>query len=283
LADGGPHRSGIPGDTFVEEAAAAVARVSATAPQVALVLGSGLSAVADRIQAAAVVAYEDLPGFPEPSVPGHAGRLVLGHLDGADVAAFCGRVHLYEGHGMAAATLPVRLAAALGVHTVVVTAAVGGIDTAIAPGTLAVLSDHINLMGENPLTGWRNPDGSPPFVELAGAYDAELAAEAIERGNDVGLRMARGVYAALAGPSYETPAEIAFLRAAGASVVGMSVVPEVVPARALGLRVLGLGVIANAAGVPVAHTDVVRVVEEAAGGLGRLLEELATRLAAPPA
>ncbi|MEX0991053.1 MAG: purine-nucleoside phosphorylase [Actinomycetota bacterium] len=274
--------AGIPGDTFVDEALAVIGRAAPT-PQVALVLGSGLSAVAERIEPAAEFAYEDLPGFPPPSVPGHDGRLVLGRLDGAAVVVFCGRVHLYEGHGMAAATFPVRLAAAMGVHTVVVTAAVGGIDPAIAPGTLTVLSDHLNLMGENPLAGWRNPDGSPPFVELAGAYDPALAAEAIERGGDVGLRMTRGVYAALAGPSFETPAEIAFLRAAGASVVGMSVVPEVVPARALGLRVLAIGVVANAAGVPVAHADVLRAVQESAGGLGRLLEELAARLAAPPA
>ncbi len=267
----------------MERALAVVRRSEVPPPRFALILGSGLSAVADRIRTGAEIAYEDLPGFPPPSVPGHAGRLVLGRLDGADVAAFCGRVHLYEGHGMAAATLPVRLAAAMGVHTVAVTAAVGGIDTGVSPGTLIVLSDHLNLMGRNPLTGWRNPDETTPFVELAGAYDPALAEEALARGADVGLRMTRGVYAALAGPSYETPAEIAFLRSAGASVVGMSVVPEVVPARALGVRVLGLGVVANAAGVPVAHTDVLRVVEDASGGLGRLLEELATTLAAPPA
>jgi len=234
------------------------------------------------VKVQAEFAFEDLPGFAPPSVPGQAGRVIVGTLDGASVVAFAGRVHLYEGQGMDAVTRPVRLAHALGAHTVAISSAVGSLDANVGPGALVVLHDHLNLMGESPLVGWRKDDGTPPFVGMAAAYDPVLAASALERAEELGLKVALGVYAAVAGPNYETPAEISFLRDTGASVVGMSMVPEVVAARALGLRVLGLCAVANATGVHVEHAAVVREVEAISGGLGRVVTELAAELATPP-
>lgn len=175
---------------------------------------------------------------------------------------------------MAAASLPVRVARLLGADTVALTAAVGAVSADLLPGTLVVATDHLNMMGESPLRGWRMADGSPPFVEMSQVYDRRLSDSAFERARALGVPVARGVYAAMAGPSYETPAETAFLRGAGATVVGMSVVPEAVPARALGMAVLGLFAVTNAVGQAVEHEDVVRVCNEVAASIGRILVEV---------
>jgi purine-nucleoside phosphorylase len=256
-------------------AAEVVRGASGIVPRAAIVLGSGLAAAVDAMESDAAVSYADLPGFTMPSVPGHTGTLQIGRLAGVPVVAFLGRIHLYEDNPMTAVTLPVRVAAALGAGTLVSTAAVGGLDTAMEPGSLVVGADHLNFLGENPLRGWRDPQGRPPFVDAAGAYDLGLAEAAVRRAKELGLAVRHGVYAAMPGPSYETPAEIEFLRRAGASVVGMSVVPEAVAAAALGLRFLGLYCVTNVVGASVDHREVVRVAGDFSPTLGELLAGLA--------
>lgn len=272
-----------PGDDLAARAAEVVRARTSLVPRVGVVLGSGLGpALADSLEEEASFAFTDLPGFPPPGVPGHAGRLVLGALAGVPVAAFSGRVHVYEGHGMDVPALLPRLAHALGASTMVVTAAVGGLVEALPAGTVVVLRDHVNLMGEAPLRGWRAPDGTPAFVPMQGAYDAELRRLALEEADAIGVRATDGVYAAMQGPAYETTAELAFLRGIGATVVGMSMVPEVMPARALGMRVLALCSVTNAIGEEVTHEDVVRVSNETARSVGRLLVDLLPRLPLEP-
>jgi purine-nucleoside phosphorylase len=260
------------------EAAEVVRRAAKSVPRAAIVMGSGLSAAVDGMDRDATIAYSDLPGFTAPGVPGHTGALAVGRLGGVPVAAFLGRMHLYEDHPMAAVTLPVRLAAALGARTLVSTAAVGGLEPNLEPGSLVVGSDHLNFLGQNPLRGWRDSEGRPPFVDAAGAYDPALAEAAVRRAKEIGLAVRRGVYAAMAGPSYETPAEIEFLRRAGATVVGMSVVPEAVAAAALGMRFLGLYCVTNVVGASVDHDDVVKVAGAFSAELGELLAGLAPEL-----
>jgi purine-nucleoside phosphorylase len=268
-----------PGDGLAEEAAAVIRERTKIVPEFAVVLGSGLAGAAEGLEVDAELPFEEIPGFPPPSVPGHPGRLLLGTLAGSPAAVFVGRIHFYEGHSLGSCALLVRVAAALRAHTVVLTAAAGGLDPALSPGDLVIGEDHLNLMGEDPLRGWRRPDGTPAFVDLSHVYDADLAKLAEAAAGDLGLDVARGVYAAVSGPSYETPAEVEYLRRAGATVVGMSVVPEAVPACALGLRVLGLFVVTNAVGgLGLDHQAVLRAAESSAGGLGRLLSGLARDL-----
>jgi purine-nucleoside phosphorylase len=211
-------------------------------------------------------------------VPGHAGKLVLGRIAGVPVAAFSGRVHFYEGHGMDVPALLPRLAHELGATTMIVTSAVGGVEPGLAAGTVAVLTDHLNMMGTAPLRRWRFPDGMPAFIPMVDAYDAGFASLALARAEALGIVAAPGVYAAMSGPAYETSAELALIAGAGATVVGMSVVPEVLPARALAMRVLGLSMVTNAFGEPVSHDEVVRVSNETAKGVGRLLVDLLPRI-----
>lgn len=263
-----------PGDHLADEVVAAVRGRTGFVPAVGIVLGSGLGDALADLREEASFSFQELPGFPAPTAPGHAGRLVLGELAGVPVVLFRGRVHYYEGNSMAECSLPVRVARLLGAGTMILTAAVGGLDPLLATGHLVVGSDHLNMMGANPLRGWRNPDGSPPFVELSAVYDRELADLALASAGALGLPVARGVYAAMSGPSYETPAEVEFLRRAGASVVGMSVVPEAVPARALGMRVLGLFFVTNAVGVEVTHEEVLEASRGMASAFGRLLVDV---------
>ena len=271
-------------DTSVADAVALVRSRTDLQPQVAMILGSGLGEVValDREPTPVVLAFADLPGFATSRVPGHAKELRLGRLAGVPVAIFSGRIHFYEGHPMASVTMPSRVAAALGAHTLVSTAAVGGVEPTLRAGDLVVLTDHLNLMGESPLRGWELADGSPPFIDLAGAYDPALVSALEEEAAALGVSLSRGVYAALQGPTYETPAEVSSLRGQGASVVGMSMVPDVLAARANGLRVLGLASVTNAAGTPVDHQEVVRVAASAAASAGRLLRDVLPVLAEPP-
>jgi purine-nucleoside phosphorylase len=280
-----------PGDGVAEGIVAAIRERSTGEPVAAIVLGSGLGGVLEVAGAAAgrseglEIPYGELPGFPAPSVPGHAGRLWLGELGDRPFAAFLGRIHYYEGHPMRLASLTARVAALLGARTLVLTAATGAVDRALATGSLVVLRDHINQMGENPLRGWTMPDGSPPFVSVSDVYDRELADTALRAAKDarVGeganpLPVAEGVYVAVSGPSYETPAETEAFRRAGATVVGMSMVPEAVAARALGMRVLGLSFVTNAAGAAVSHEEVLAASDHAAEAIGRVLVELLEKL-----
>ena len=268
-----------PPDDLAERAVEAVREQTSLVPTIAMILGSGLGpSLAGTMDTAASIAYADLPGFPATSVPGHEGTLALGVLSGVPAAVFFGRFHLYEGHAVDVPALLPRLGQALGASTIVLTGAVGGLLPGLAAGTIVVLEDHLNMMGTTPLRGWRDPEGAPAFVPMAGAYDPALRALALERAGALGIPAIPGVYAAMAGPAYETPAEIRFLRQAGATVVGMSVVPEAVPARALGMRVLGLATVTNALGEDVSHDEVIRVSNETAAALGRLLVDLAPRM-----
>lgn len=260
-----------PGDGLASRAADTVRSLTDLMPSVAVIAGSGLGDALGELEAGVEIPYSDLPGFPAPSVPGHAGRLVVGTFAGVPVAGFLGRVHFYEGHPMSLVTLPARLAAALGAGTLVVTAAVGGLDPSLQPGSLVVGADHLNLLGENPLRGWRDAAGGPVFVELTGVYPAGLADLALTAADEIGLPAVTGIYAAMPGPTYETPAEAEFLRRAGATVVGMSVVPEATAAAALGMRCLGLYCVTNTVGAEVTHEEVTRV---AAGFAERLREVL---------
>jgi purine-nucleoside phosphorylase len=268
-----------PGDDLPQRAAKVVRAASELIPRVGLILGSGLGpALGDAFEEEAGFAFTDLPGLPPPGVPGHAGRFALGHLSGVPVASFFGRVHFYEGHGMDVPALLPRLVRELGAETIVVTAAVGGVEPGLAGGTVAVVTDHLNMMGTAPLRGWRYPDGMPAFIPMGRAYDPSLAELALERARALDIAVVPGVYAALSGPAYETPAEITVIGRAGATVVGMSMVPEVLPARALGMRVLGLAMVTNALGEPVSHEEVVRVSNETAKAVGRLLVDLLPRI-----
>ena len=227
---------------------------------VALILGSGLSGLADIVENPTVVAYDEISGFPKPErqVVGHAGRLVIGSLGGVRVAAFQGRVHRYQGFSARQVSYPVRLAHAMGARALVVTNAAGGIGPSLRVGDLVLISDHINLVGDNPLVGWPGPEGGNPFVPMRDAYDPELREIALIAAAEAGMPLVpRGTYACLLGPTYETPAEVAYLRSIGADVVGMSTVPEVIAARALGMSVLGMSLVTNvAAGIGLDHAEV---------------------------
>ena len=261
-----------PGDAFASAGAALVRERTAVRPEVAVVLGSGLrDAVEADLEPERDFSYEALPGFAPPSVPGHAGQLVVGTLHGMPAAVFFGRVHLYEGHGIGSTTLIPRLAAELGATTLVLTNAAGGLDPSFRRGQLMLIEDHMNFLRVNPLSGWRFPGGMPAFVDLSEVYDRkllDLAESVADRG---GVEAGRGVYVALPGPSFETPAETEFLRRAGAHAVGMSTVPEAVAGVALGLRILGISCITNVAGTPASHEDVLAGAKAAAVGLRSVL------------
>ena len=231
-----------------QAAAAALRERCGEAPAAAVVLGSGLGDFADSLSDAVSVPYTELPGFPPVGVEGHSGRLVVGHLtDGTRVAAFSGRAHLYEGHGVQSCVHGVRAFRAWGGRAVVLTNAAGGINPAFRPGDLMVITDHINLSGHNPLTGPNDARLGPRFPDMSAAYDPTLRAHLHAVARERGLTLRVGVYAALAGPSYETPAEIRMLRTLGADAVGMSTVVEVIAARHCGLRVAGISCITNLA------------------------------------
>ena len=273
-----------PGDDLPARGAEIVRARTQLVPSVGLVLGSGLGpAIEDVLEVEASFAFTDLPGFPPPGVPGHAGTLSLGRFAGVAVAAFSGRVHHYEGYGMDVPALLPRLARELGAHTMVLTAAVGGLEPGVDAGIVVVLRDHLNMMGSAPLRAWRYPDGTPAFINTEEVYDREIADLAVERADALGIRAADGVYAAMSGPAYETPTEVAMLRRLGATVVGMSMVPEALPAVALGMRVLGICSLTNAFGEHVTHEEVVRVSNETALAVGRLLVDLLPRLPGPKA
>jgi purine-nucleoside phosphorylase len=265
-------------DRLAESAAAVVRTRSLAEPRVGVVLGSGLGpALGDALRIDDTIPYADLPGFPAITVPGHVGELVLGALAGVPIAGFRGRFHLYEGHDPEVPALLPRLAHALGATTMVLTAAVGAVVPDLAAGTAVILRDHVNFSGAVPLLRWRFEDGSPAFVS-GQIYDPELRALALARADAIGVTAAEGVYGAMRGPAYETPAEVEMLARAGATVVGMSMVPESLPAHALGMQVLGICSLTNALGEPVTHEDVLRVSHETAAAIGRLLVDLLPRL-----
>jgi purine-nucleoside phosphorylase len=264
------------------EAAAFIRAHVPAAPDVAVVLGSGLGTFADGLEAPIKLPYESLPHWPASRVVGHAGTLVVGSASGHVVAALSGRAHLYEGHTLDRVTFPTRVMGLLGVRTLVLTNAAGGINPTFSPGTLMVIDDHINLMGASPLVGPNDERFGPRFPDMTEVYAAALRALADASAAASGVRVRHGVYVGLHGPSYETPAEIRFLRGIGADAVGMSTVPEAIVARHMGLAVLGISCITNpAAGVlpaPLDHDEVMKVARRVSGEVVRLLEAILGRL-----
>jgi purine-nucleoside phosphorylase len=242
-------------DTYVtlqqiDEAADAIRSRTSFKPRVGLILGSGLNALADSVQNADFIPYADLPNWPRSTVHGHAGRLVIGELEGQPVLVMQGRVHFYEGYSMSQVTLPVRVMVRLGLEMMIVTNAAGGINPDFAPGDVMLITDNLNLVGmsgANPLMGPNIDELGPRFPDMSRAYDPELMEKARKVAMESKLSLREGVYCGLSGPSFESPADLRFLRMAGADSVGMSTVPEVIVARHGGLRVLGFSGISNKA------------------------------------
>jgi len=228
--------------------------------RIALVLGSGLGGFADDFDEAVAIPYEDIPGFVRSTAQGHAGRLVIGKVDSIPVLAMQGRVHYYEGYSLEEVTFPVRVFNLLGIKTLVLTNAAGGINVQLTQGALMMISDHVNLMGVNPLRGPNDERFGPRFPDMSAVYSPELQELVVEEARAINVEVRRGVYGALSGPSYETPAEIHLLRTLGADAVGMSTVPEAIVARHMGIEVLGISCITNmAAGIsdaPINHEEV---------------------------
>ena len=263
----------------VREAASSLRGRLQVHPRVGIILGSGLGPLADEVVEPVVVPYAEIPHFAVSTVPGHSGQLVSGSLEGVPVAVMRGRVHYYEGYSLQQVTFPVRTLRRLGAEVLIITNAAGGLNEAYRVGDLMVLRDHINLMGLaglNPLVGPDEPELGVRFLELSDPYDAELRARALELGAELGVRMHEGVYAVVAGPSFETRAETRYLRLIGADAVGMSTAPEVIVARHERMRVLGISVITNttSAGVDepeVSHEGVLATAERAAPGLRAII------------
>jgi purine-nucleoside phosphorylase len=251
---------------------------------VAFVLGSALGAFAARCEDPIPVAYSEVPHMRSPTVAGHAGRFVSGEIEGLGALVLSGRLHGYEGYAPEEVTFPVRVLAALGVETLVLTNAAGGVDPSFAPGDLMLVEDHINLPGANPLRGPNDERLGTRFPDMTKAYDAALGEAVAAAAADAAVALRRGVYAGVAGPSYETPAEVRMLGALGAHAVGMSSVHEAIVARHAGLRLAAVSCITNRAagisGSPLAHTDVMETAERAASALGSVLAALCRRLSA---
>jgi purine-nucleoside phosphorylase len=253
-----------------QEAAEAVRARDVRTPRVGLILGSGLGDLADEIESPVVVPYAEIPHFPVSTVSGHAGQLVLGDLQGTSVAAMRGRVHYYEGYSLRDVSFPVRVMRRLGADVLIVTNAAGGLNEDFSTGDLMVLTDHLNIMGmagQSPLVGADEPELGVRFLDMLGAYDAELRAAAHRVAEQQGFSLREGVYAMVGGPAYETMAEIRFLQRVGADAVGMSTIPEVIVARHARMRVLGISAITDmavghAAVHEISHADVLAAAEQ---------------------
>jgi len=256
---------------------------TALRPRIALVLGSGLGAFADEFAGATKIPYAKIPHFPQSTAIGHASKLVIGRVGTIPVAGMQGRVHLYEGYSAKEVAFPIRVFARMGVKAVILTNAAGGIKSEFSQGRLVVLSDHINLQGVNPLTGPNDERFGLRFHDMTAAYDKRFREMAVGEANRMGIGTYEGVYAALLGPSYETPAEIRYLRAIGADLVGMSTVPEVIAARHSGIRVLGISCVTNAAaGIldqPLNHLEVLETADRVKGQFIGLLKAVIPRIA----
>ena len=251
-------------------------------PRVAVVLGSGLGAFAEELSHRLEIPYEAIPGWPASTAIGHAGQLVFGKLDGLEVVVMAGRSHLYEGYTPAQVTLGVRVLHRVGVRSIVFTNAAGGINLSYWQGALVLISDHINLQGSNPLTGPNDDSVGPRFPDMTDAYSAECRKVAHQVADELGIPLAEGVYAAVTGPSFETPAEIRYLRSIGADLVGMSTVGEVIVANHLGMRVLAISCVTNmAAGIlpqKINHEEVLETGRQVRDTLVRFLRALLPRL-----
>ena len=290
-----PSERPAPGDGLFDQVQAAAKAVRAlglgdVSPQVGLILGSGLGGYADKLgelpggEPPRVFEYGDLPGFPRSNVPGHRGRLVVGERSGVRCVAMQGRVHMYEGHSAATAAFPARVLVALGARVLIITNAAGGLNPAWQPGTLMLIRDHIDLLRDQALRGPNDDRLGPRFPDMTKAYAPELRAIAQVAAEGAGIQLEEGVYAAMPGPTYETPAEVRMLRGLGADATGMSTVPEVCVARHRGARVIGISCITNQAagitGQELSHEEVTETATRVRATFERLLDAILARLAA---
>ena len=277
-----PRISGSDEFARAERAAKFVLAKTKLRPKIGLVLGSGLGAFADDFAGAARIPYEKIPHFPHSTAIGHAGRLVIGKVDGLAVAAMQGRVHFYEGYSMKEVAFPMRVFGRMGIRAVILTNAAGGINTRYQQGCLVVIRDHINLHSTNPCVGSNDERFGPRFFDMTTAYHKPYAEAALEEGKRLGLNIDQGTYCILNGPSYETPAEIRAMRTLGADLAGMSTIPEVIAARHMGIRVLGISCVTNmAAGVldqPISHDEVLETGERVKGQFVALLRSVLPRI-----
>ncbi len=266
----------------IETAAAFVRTRSKVTPDLGIILGSGLGALADAIRAEAVIPYAQIPGFAPTTVEGHAGNFILGHLQGKAVVAMQGRVHYYEGHSLADTAFPVRVTRKLGARVLLVSNAAGGLNRQWKAGDLMIITDHINFMGANPLMGPNDPALGPRFPDMSQAYDPALIALTEQAAVAEGILIRTGVYVGVHGPSYETPAELRMLRGWGADAVGMSTVPEVIAARHMGMRVLGITAITDMATgekiATVTHEEVMAVAKKIEPMFVRLVKHIVKEL-----
>jgi purine-nucleoside phosphorylase len=266
-----------------EEAARFISTKFSTRPEIAIVLGSGLGDFADEAKDAVKIDFAEIPHFPRSTAVGHAGRLVLGNTCGCPVAIMQGRAHLYEGYPASQVAFPMRVFGRLGVRAIILTNAAGGINLDYGQGALVVIKDHINLQGQNPLVGPEDPRLGFRFIDMTEAYARTYRRIAAESGKKLGLEIREGIYAGLLGPSYETPAEIRYLRTIGADLVGMSTVPEVIVARQMGIKVLAISCVTNmAAGIldkPLNHEEVLETGRRVAGQFKALLREVIPEIA----
>jgi purine-nucleoside phosphorylase len=274
----------LPDDTFTRADSAAQFLLSQTPlrPRIGLILGSGLGAFADALADATRVPYSQIPSFPRSTAIGHAGQMVLGNAGKVAVAAMQGRVHLYEGYSAQEVTFPIRVFGRMGVRAVILTNAAGGINLKFGQGALVLIKDHINLQGTNPLAGPNDDRFGPRFPDMTQAYSKSYRKAAQEEAAKLGMPLEVGVYAALLGPSYETPAEIRYLRTIGADLVGMSTVAEVIAARHMGIQVLAISCVTNmAAGIldqPLSHQEVMETGEKVRGQFEALLQAVLPRI-----
>ncbi len=259
----------------LSEAVRSLSGKISTMPDVAIILGSGLGSVAESVEGPKVIRYDDIPFWPRSTAPGHAGKLVFGKLEGVNVVIMQGRVHYYEGYTMEEVVLPVRVLGRLGIKTLVVTNASGGINEDIPPGGIVAIEDHINFMGTNPLIGENDDEIGPRFPDMTEAYDKEYIIKLETAAKAENIRLDRGVYIAFSGPSFETPAEIRMAKTLGADLVGMSTVPEVIAANHMGIRICGISSVANAAaGISknkLAHQEVLDTIKGSSESLCRLI------------
>lgn len=266
-----------------EHAARTISARTQLKPHVAIVLGSGLGGFADEFVDSVKIPYQEIPGFVTSTAQGHAGSLVIGKVEDVPVLAMQGRVHYYEGYSLEEVTFPVRTFKLLGIDTLILTNAAGGVDVQLSQGALMVISDHLNLMGVNPLRGINDERLGPRFPDMSEVYSRELQETVVEEAKELGVTVRRGIYAGLAGPSYETPAEIHMMRSIGADAVGMSTVPEAIVAKHMGMKVLGISCITNmAAGIseqPINHQEVMETGERVRATFTSLLKRVVTRLA----
>jgi purine-nucleoside phosphorylase len=271
--------------TRAEVAASVIRAAGPDLPRIGVVLGSGLNELADLLDDRTSIAYEQIPHFPPTTVAGHEGRVILGQLGRSRVLMLQGRFHYYEGHDLETVTFPIRVLQRLGVQTLILTAATGGIRADLRPGNLVVLTDHINLLGSNPLRGVNDERLGTRFPDMTEVYDPRLRQIAQDAGKSLGIDLMPGVYACMPGPSYETPAEIRMLRTLGADVVGMSTVPEAIVARHAGMDVLAFALVSNAAagviGAPITHEEVLEAGRQAEPALAGLIEQVVGALGSP--